>query len=416
MRSSGAVGISTGDEAVFLRVEEGRPLDGVAYDPAARRWREVAPAPLRSRYGGAEVWTGRELVVFGGGARGSAAASTGAVYDPRTDRWRRIARAPVSLNAASAAWTGRDVIVFGSLLDNRNRAATSTAIGAAYDPRRDRWRPLPASRLSPQATSAVWVDDRFVAWDYDVHFQQYDLRRDSWSAPAAMPLDAGECYPSSVVVRHLIFAFYCGQVAVFDPSTSRWRELHGGLADAGVWSDAYDRYLELWRFADLVSATNSVYLFAESITLNAKGVACYGCSGARSSLWAYRAPAGGLPKSTPTVSAATAYHVADDFMAARARGARPAIDRLITPIAAAAFGPSGDVGEPLLAGTSWHVSRPVAVPGRQGVYNVGVDLTLKGKVGDDIGREQVHETLRIAPGRTVSGRDASLAITNVTPE
>jgi hypothetical protein len=312
-------------------------------------------------------------------------------------------------------WTGREVIVFGSLLDNRNRAATGTAVGAAYDPRRDRWRPLPKSRLSPQATSAAWVDDRLVAWDYAVRSQQFDPRRGSWTPPQRMPLDSGECYPASAAVRDLVLAFYCGQVAVYDASSSTWRQIHGGLADASVWSEAYNRYLELWRFADLVPAGHAVYLFAEGITLNANGIACYGCSGARTSVWVYRPPAHGLPRSAPTVSPASAYAVADAFMAARTRGAQSTVDRMITPAAAAAFGPSGSMPEPLLGGTSWQIERPTLVSGQVGVYDVGADVTLKGRVGNEIQRDHVRETLRVGPGRTTSGRNDPLVILAVTP-
>ena len=49
------------------------------------------------------------------------------------------------------------MIVFGAALHGGNVPETETAIGAAYDPSTDRWRRLPDSPLSPQASTAAWT-------------------------------------------------------------------------------------------------------------------------------------------------------------------------------------------------------------------------------------------------------------------
>jgi hypothetical protein len=41
--------------------------DGVAYDPWADRWTSIPKAPFAPRYGSAVAWTGRALIVWGGG-------------------------------------------------------------------------------------------------------------------------------------------------------------------------------------------------------------------------------------------------------------------------------------------------------------------------------------------------------------
>jgi hypothetical protein len=414
LRASDADGVWTGHEIVFLRFRDGRPLDGAAYDPAKRDWHMISPAPIRPEYGSAEVWTGSELVVFGGGERGSPSASNGAAYDPSTDRWRRIAQAPIGLNATSGMWTGREVLVFGSLLNNRNIAETHTSVGAAYDPDRDRWREIPPSELSPQATSAVWVGGSMVAWDYDVHSQVFDPRSNHWSKPVKMPLDFSECYPDSVPVHELAFAFFCGRIALFDPEHRAWTEIHGGLVDSEIWSKAYERYLKVWRFADLVPAGNQVFLVAEGLTLNGNGVACYGCSGADESFWSYRPSASTLAQDAQLpVTAASAYQVADEFMAARTLGAAKSVDRVVTSSAADQFESTTGVPEPLLAGTSYSIQQPTAVDGQSGSFDVVVELSLKGKVGKALGMQKAREILRIGPGRTLSGRNASLAVLTV---
>jgi hypothetical protein len=412
--SSEAVGAWTGEEAVFLRFRDERPLDGAAYEPSDESWRRIPAAPIQGEYGAAEVWTGEELVVFGGGERGEPSAANGAAYDPRTDAWRSIPDAPIELNATSGMWTGREVLVFGSLLDNRNHAATPTAVGAAYDPDRDRWRELPPSALSPQATSAVWVGDRVVAWDYEVQSQEYDTKRNEWTSPVRMPFDFSECYPTSVSTRNLAFAFFCGRVALYDPERGSWSEIHGGLVDAEIWSKAYERYLKVWRFAELVPAGDVVYLLAQGLTLNANGVACYGCPEAAESFWSYRSPETlAAESSVPPVSPASAYRAAEHFMQARALRAEGRVRRTIVRAAAAKFETGDGVPEPLLAGTSFSVHRPTAVAGRPGFFEVAVELTLKGSIGRALGDDELREVLVIGPGRTMTGRIAPLAVLDV---
>jgi hypothetical protein len=412
--SSEAVGAWTGTEAVFLRFRDERPLDGAAYDPIGESWHRVPAAPIHGEYGAAEVWTGSELVIFGGGERNEPSAANGVAYDPRAKAWRSIPEAPVGLNAISGMWTGREVLVFGSLLDNRNRAATSTAVGAAYDPDRDRWRQLPPSGLSPQATSAAWVDDRMVAWDYEVHSQEYDPKRNEWTSPMRMPFDFSECYPGSTRAGHFVFAFFCGHVALYDAELGAWSEIHGGLIDEEIWSKAYERYLKVWRFAELVPAGEVVYLLAQGLTLNANGVACYGCPESAESFWSYRSPETlAAEPSAPPVSATTAYRVADEFMRARTLRAEGRVRRTVVREAAAKFETGDGVPEPLLAGTSYSVHRPTAVSGRPGSFEVVVELTLKGGIGRALGDDEVHETLVIGPGRTMTGRIAPLAVLDV---
>jgi hypothetical protein len=131
--------------------------DGAAYDPARRAWRRLPPAPLTPRTGAAATWTGRELLVWGGhdhlgGNTGVLhVAADGAAYDPARGTWRRLPPAPLAARAgATAVWTGREVLVVGSVPAvrtdrDRGPAARPPGGGAAYDPVRDTWRHLASS-------------------------------------------------------------------------------------------------------------------------------------------------------------------------------------------------------------------------------------------------------------------------------
>jgi DNA-binding beta-propeller fold protein YncE len=281
-------GVWTGTEAIFFDVATDGRLGGLAYDPASATWRSVSVAPISARRPAALVWTGAEVIVWGGGGPSSHAPKQGAAYDPAADTWRRIADAPIGLNLASGMWTGDEMLVFGSLLDRRNRAATKFSVGAAYDPAADEWRKLPRSNLSPQATSAVWLGGRMVAWDYEVRSQEYDPVSNTWTSTMKMPFRFDECYPDSVVVRDLVFAFFCGRAALYDVDTHTWTQLHGGPLRRTI--EAHGRRYRLWRFAHLVSLGEVVHLLMEGITVSKRGVPCYGCHGTPNSFWAYSPP------------------------------------------------------------------------------------------------------------------------------
>jgi len=231
-----------------------------------------------------------------------------------------------------------------------------------------------------------------------------------------MPFDASECYPASAATSHLLFAFYCGHVALYDPVRAAWTEVHDGLVDEEIWSTAYERYLKVWRFAELVPAGDVLYLFAEELTLNANGVACYGCPDADSSLWAYRPPETlEAESSDPPVTPASAFRVADEFMLARTLRAEGRVRRTVVRDAAAQFESPGGLPEPLFAGTSYSLHRPTPLAGRPGTFEVVVELTLKGGIGAALGDDEIDEVLVIGPGRTISGRIAPLAVVDVRP-
>lgn len=118
------------------------PLDLQAYDPATRRWRRL-PAQAAVP-GGIIVWTGRELIGWGGGCCGDASAG-GAAYDPASNRRRTLARSPLApAQSPLGAWTGRELVVLVSGLDPDGRPYPARfARAAAYDPRNDTWRRIP---------------------------------------------------------------------------------------------------------------------------------------------------------------------------------------------------------------------------------------------------------------------------------
>ena len=111
----GTLGAAVWDGHELLLVAAGR--DGrstYGYDPATNRWRRRAPAPA-GRRGPTAVRAGARVLVWGGQSLdGTRPLNDGLAYDRRTDRWSRIAAAPLRPRSGSiVAWTGRELLVWG---------------------------------------------------------------------------------------------------------------------------------------------------------------------------------------------------------------------------------------------------------------------------------------------------------------
>jgi hypothetical protein len=127
----------------------------------------LAPAPLTPRNQQTAVWTGRELVIWGGYDTISTTAlhfvADGAAYRPDTDTWRRLPPAPLSARSnAVGAWTGSRVVILGGT------SARPSSDGAFYDPRRNRWTHLGAP-APPPGHPITWgavieAQGRLLAW------------------------------------------------------------------------------------------------------------------------------------------------------------------------------------------------------------------------------------------------------------
>ncbi|HEV3363632.1 MAG TPA: hypothetical protein VG795_05720, partial [Acidimicrobiia bacterium] len=126
-------------------------------------WAQLPAAPIGGRSGHTAVWTGREMVIWGGASDFESDPFTdGAAFDPAARSWRKLHAAPISPRFdAQAVWTGREMIVFGG----SSVEGVILADGAAWDAAANRWRALPASPLGARDGAVVaWAGDRLVVW------------------------------------------------------------------------------------------------------------------------------------------------------------------------------------------------------------------------------------------------------------
>ena len=100
---------------------------------ATGHWSELPPAPITPRAGASVVWTGTELLVWGGESDDQTLHGDGAAYNPTTRRWRTLPPAPLSPRVQQAeVWDGGEMLVWGGY-DHVSPTGHVTNDGAAYD-------------------------------------------------------------------------------------------------------------------------------------------------------------------------------------------------------------------------------------------------------------------------------------------
>jgi hypothetical protein len=145
------------------------PAPSGRYDPALDQWHAITTIGEPSlRQAAQAVWTGSDVIVFGGSAFDSAPFAIGARYHPASDTWQALPTSgePETRKYFVSVWTGAKMIVWGGQLANSGLAAS----GAIYDPSLDTWTamPLPDDQgLTDQQrylATGVWTGSELLIW------------------------------------------------------------------------------------------------------------------------------------------------------------------------------------------------------------------------------------------------------------
>lgn len=195
-------------------------------------WRQLALPPISGRSDHRLVWTGSEVLVWGGLAWDGdirdfpRAPRDGAAYDPEADRWRMILDAPIAGRGSPiVVWSGTEMLVFGG--ETFDAAGWQPILdGAAYNPATDRWRALPPAPLTGGATVGGWLADRFVVVTNDAA-AAYDPGSNSWTELPPAPIRPDGRTAVVAADRLVVIAFGNGasppvQEATLDPTTWTW--------------------------------------------------------------------------------------------------------------------------------------------------------------------------------------------------
>jgi N-acetylneuraminic acid mutarotase len=135
--------------------------------PAAESWRSLYAQP-EGDIAMSAVWTGTEMIVWGGTETGSSVFASGSRYNPATDSWHSTAGAgaPDSRLQHTAVWTGTEMIVWGGCNGHLPEHSCQTNNGSRYNPVTETWTPTtlvgaPSPRINH---TAVWTGTEMVVW------------------------------------------------------------------------------------------------------------------------------------------------------------------------------------------------------------------------------------------------------------
>jgi len=161
----------------------------------------MAPSPLTPRFDPGVVWTGDELVVWGGFTdrhTNGDPHDDGAANNPSTDSWRPLAPFPFDHHdGGSGAWVGGEVlfVVYGDELDWGWDLV-------AYDPAQDQWRLVDEGRFEQLPTDEVIP----VSGDATVHLVRYLMAWGDQVVVIGSRSDSGRVW------------------ATFDPADASWSD------------------------------------------------------------------------------------------------------------------------------------------------------------------------------------------------
>jgi N-acetylneuraminic acid mutarotase len=167
---------------------------GGRYNPSTDSWTATGliNAPV-GRSGHTAVWTGTEMIVWGGGyvdGSGLHYPNTGGRYNPSTDTWTNTntTNTPDGRTGHTAVWTSTEMIVWGgSYRDDSGYHYFNT--GGRYNPATDSWTPTSTTNApsARQYHTAVWTGTEMINWGgYDSSSDlntggRYNPSTDSWT-------------------------------------------------------------------------------------------------------------------------------------------------------------------------------------------------------------------------------------------
>jgi hypothetical protein len=153
-----------------------KPLsDGAIWSPTSgvqsSSWQSMPTANQPSpRSHHSSLWTGTELIVWGGCARFDLNndcvefRQDGARFNVDTMQWSAIPKSSTSPAARSthqAFWTGEHMIIWGG-----ENSSGPLSNGAIYSPSRDQWFPIAdQNNVEGLEINATWTGDRVVFWN-----------------------------------------------------------------------------------------------------------------------------------------------------------------------------------------------------------------------------------------------------------
>ena len=293
-------GLWTGTEMIFwggYDENQGILNEGMRYNPTTKVWTPISTegAPLFQDEHHT-LWTGTEMIVWGNpsyddGQGGYTESSFGgARYNPNTDTWTPISEvdAPEPRYGYQVVWTGTEMILWGGANTEHDYVSDpsyviSTTIdradGARYNPATDHWTPIseidaPTARRDFRA---VWTGTEMIVlggysggvrvreswappfwgWWQDYPSEQVDMWRynpstDAWVQASLLDVGYLANNSSSKTILWTGSELFVGvgtiaESGFYDPLTDSWRL----ISPVGAPGERYD-YTTVWTGSEII--------------------------------------------------------------------------------------------------------------------------------------------------------------------
>jgi N-acetylneuraminic acid mutarotase len=216
-------------------------------------------APL-ARYYQTAVWTGTEMIVWGG-TDGSNTVNTGGRYNPSMDTWiaTSTTNAPSARASHTAVWSGNEMIIWGGEEDTFPFFLNS---GGRYNPGTDSWTAIGTSNApsARYAHTAVWTGGEMIVWGgqdnigYSNTGGRYNPSTDSWTATSTTNAPLGEYSHTAVWTggEMIVWGGFDGSTDVdtggrYNPGTNSWTATSISNAPA-----ARDGHTAVWTGTEMI--------------------------------------------------------------------------------------------------------------------------------------------------------------------
>jgi N-acetylneuraminic acid mutarotase len=166
------------------------------------------PPSTPDRINHTAVWTGREMIVWGGDNHLGVYLNTGGRFDAAPNRWSTVTltSAPTARRGHSAIWTGNEMVIWGGSKLELDRSTTPLNTGGVYNPDSDTWKGTAIGRgLAPRTDhTAVWTGSEMIIWGGARDFSnlntgaRYNPQFNTWTSISALNAPAARSGHSGV--------------------------------------------------------------------------------------------------------------------------------------------------------------------------------------------------------------------------
>lgn len=210
---------------------------GGRYNPALDSWTATSTTNAPEGRGSqSTVWTGSEVVIWGG-FDGTNLLNTGGRYNPISDSWTPTSttNAPAARAQHSAVWTGSEMIIWGGLGCGLN---CNLNTGGRYNPATDTW--ATTSTVNPPSArwehTAEWTGSKMIVWGGSDSMNalhtggRYDPSTDSWTPTGLVNVAPGRVHNTTVWTGSEMIVWGgvdemfhdCNTGGRYNPSTDSW--------------------------------------------------------------------------------------------------------------------------------------------------------------------------------------------------